>query len=76
MTINKKRLGFVILVFLAAIVLTGFTVDFVRFPECYLTTWREQLRQDITNGDTEMIEYYERNYEANNRILFEEWGGK
>lgn len=74
MKINKKKLGFVILVFLAVIVLTGFTVDFVRFPECYLTTWEKQLQEDINNGDAEMIEYYERNYKANNRILFEECG--
>lgn len=72
MKINKKRLGLVILVFLAVIVLTGFTVDFIRFPECYLTTWKKQLREDINNGDVEMLEYYERNYKANNRILFEE----
>lgn len=46
-------------------------IDFVRFPECYFPSWENSLKNDIANGDEEMIEYYERNYIANNRILFE-----
>ena len=47
-------------------------VDFVRFPECYLTTWRYQLQQDISNGNAKAINYYNNNYIANNKILFKE----
>ena len=46
-------------------------IDLIRFPECYLTTWKYQLKNDIAAGDQEMIEYYNRVYVSNNRILFE-----
>lgn len=48
-----------------------FAIDFIRFPECYLTTWRYQLQNDIKQGDEMAIEYYETTYLANNRILFD-----
>lgn len=49
-----------------------FTIDFIRFPECYLTTWRYQLKNDILSGNREMIDYYNNTYVANGRILFDE----
>ncbi|MDY5930244.1 MAG: hypothetical protein SPJ27_09500 [Candidatus Onthovivens sp.] len=49
-----------------------FTIDFIRFPECYLTTWRYQLKNDILSGNQEMIDYYNNTYVANGRILFDE----
>ena len=49
-----------------------FTIDFFRFPECYLTTWRYQLKNDILSGNQEMIDYYNNTYVANGRILFDE----
>ena len=48
------------------------TIDFFRFPECYLTTWRYQLKNDILSGNQEMIDYYNNTYVANGRILFDE----
>lgn len=54
------------------VVLLFFAVDFVRFPECYMTTWKAQLKRDIESGKTDAIEYYENAYVANNRPLFEE----
>ena len=47
-------------------------IDFIRFPECYLTTWRYQLKNDILSGNQEMIDYYNNTYVANGRILFDE----
>ena len=47
-------------------------VDFVRFPECYLISWRYQLQQDIANDNQKAINYYNNNYIANNKILFKE----
>lgn len=47
-------------------------IDFVRFPECYLSTWRYQLKNDILSGNQEMIDYYNDTYVSNGRILFEE----
>ena len=55
----------------AAILLTILVIDFVRFPEWYMPTWKYQLKNDINKGDEVAIEYYERNYVANDRILFE-----
>lgn len=45
-------------------------IDFIRFPECYLTTWKYQLRNEIRQGNQEMIDYYNHVYVKNNRILF------
>lgn len=47
-------------------------VDMVRFPECYITTWKYQLKNDINRGDEVAIEYYNRVYVENDRILFED----
>lgn len=70
--VNKKRFfGFI-----AAVICVGLmsilVVDFIRFPECYLPTWKYQLHNDIKKGDEMAIEYYENQYVKNNRILFEE----
>lgn len=45
-------------------------IDFIRFPECYLTTWKYQLKNEIAAGNQEMIDYYNHVYVKNNRILF------
>lgn len=54
------------------VLLTILVIDFIRFPEWYMPTWKYQLKNDISKGDELAIEYYENNYVANNRILFEE----
>ena len=54
------------------LILTLLTIDFFRFPECYLTTWKYQLKNDIKRGNEKAIEYYTERYVANNRILFEQ----
>ena len=68
--VNKKRLSFVVLLFVAVLFITGFAVDVVRFPESYFSTWRYQLQCDIAEGDKVAVEYYETTYIANNRELF------
>ena len=45
-------------------------IDFVKYPECYITTWKYQLKNDIAKGDEMAIEYYETTYIANGRELF------
>ena len=61
--------------FLVSVLTIGFiawvVIDFARFPESYLPTWRYQLKLDIERGNEEMIEYYNRNYVSNGRYLFE-----
>lgn len=46
-------------------------IDVIRFPECYITTWKYQLKNDIARGDKVAIEYYESRYVANGRTLFD-----
>ena len=48
-----------------------YTIDFLRFPECYLTTWKYQLRLDLERGNEKAIEYYNERYIANGKVLFE-----
>ena len=47
-------------------------IDFLRFPECYITTWKYQMENEIKSGNQEMIDYYNNTYVANDRILFDE----
>lgn len=74
--IIKKRKREKRMVALIAVVVfgicTALMIDFVRFPECYLTTWRYQLKNEILSGDQDMIDYYNNTYVANGRILFDE----
>lgn len=46
-------------------------VDFIRFPECYLTTWKYQLKNEIAAGDQTAITYYNTHYVKYNRSLFD-----
>ena len=46
-------------------------VDIVRFPECYSTTAKYQLENDIKRGNKMAIEYYQNTYVANGRELFD-----
>lgn len=68
---NKKKFTRFIITTIIAIAAIITYIDFVRFPECYITTWKHQLKLDIERGDEKMIEYYETNYVANGRELFE-----
>lgn len=45
-------------------------IDFVRFPECYLTTWKYQLKNEIASGNKQSIEYYKKNYIAHGKSLY------
>ena len=74
--IMKKRKLNKFIMFILSIIMLGsillLTIDFFRFPECYLTTWCYQLKNDILSGNQEMIDYYNNTYVANGRILFDE----
>lgn len=59
-----------ILKILAVVAVICMTIDFVRFPECYITTEKYQLQNAIKSGDEIAIEYYNNNYVANGRELF------
>lgn len=69
--VNKKRFIGSIIITICAILLTILMVDVIRFPECYSPIAKRNLHLDISNGNELAIEYYERNYVANGRELFE-----
>ena len=66
-----KRLLKTIMALIVIIPILMIMADFLRFPECYLPTWKYQLKNDIAAGDEVAIEYYETRYVANGKILFE-----
>lgn len=71
---KRKREKFISSLLIVALfsIYVALMIDFVRFPECYLSTWRYQLKNDILSGDQEMIDYYNNTYVSNGRILFDE----
>lgn len=67
---NKKRFAISMLIILILTIFLYIMIDFIRFPEVYLTTQKYQLMNDIKRGDKLAIEYYEDNYVKNGRELF------
>lgn len=59
-----------ILILLSLTALLIVAADFLRFPDCYLNTWRLQLKNEIEAGNEQSIEYYQRNYIDKGRKLF------
>lgn len=66
----KKIVNFIVSLIAICIVLSIF-IDFCRFPECYISTWKYQLQNDIAAGNEQAITYYNENYIENGRALFE-----
>lgn len=60
-----------ILTALILIALIILSIDFYRFPEKYITTWKYQLEYKIKQGDQEAIDYYKRIYVQHGESLFE-----
>ncbi len=67
----KRLLLKALVITLAVIPLISVGVEFCRFPEKYLTTYRYQLHNEIKSGNQEAIDYYNRVYIANGINLFE-----
>lgn len=68
--LNKRKFARFIVAVLAVGVITGVAVDTILYPECYFSTWRYQLQNDINAGDKEAVEYYNGRYIENGRELF------
>ena len=71
--LNKKRFArFLSKACVAGIISLSvwLTTDIIRFPECYLSTWRYQLQNDLLAGDEQANNYYQNTYIANGRELF------
>lgn len=73
-TINNSTvyINIRVLKFIVAAVFIVFVIDFCRFTECYLPTWKYQLKNDIIRGNEKAIEFYEEKYVQNNRDLFDD----
>lgn len=71
---KRKRQNFIISLLIALVFVScvAVVIDFFRFPDCYLTTWKYQLKNEIDAGDEEMINYYNDNYVKHGRYLFNE----
>ena len=81
--IDLKRFFESLLVLTLITTCMGLYVDFVRFPDKYITTLKYQLKNDIQigicfvlfggkSGDMEAITYYNRVYKSNGINLFED----
>ncbi len=69
---KRKRFIVNIISFVFISITIFMIIDFLRFPECYITTWKYQMENEIKSGNQEMIDYYNNTYVANDRILFDE----
>lgn len=63
--IIKKLIVCVVLVGLALLMF-----DIMAYPECYLTTWRAALENDLREGEPAAVEYYTERYYNNDRDLY------
>lgn len=70
--INLNRLFASLLILTSIITFMAYTIDFMRFPDKYITTGKYQLENEIASGDVEAIAYYNRVYNSNGINLFED----
>lgn len=73
--VNKKKfikaITGLIITLILIITTAWIAVDFILYPEEYLTTWRYQLKLDIENGEQEAIDYYQKTYLDNGKKLWD-----
>ena len=70
--LNKGKLVSRLAVLSAMLFMTSMCINFCKYPEQYLTTWKYQLENDLSNGNQVAIEYYNNKYVANGKYLFGE----
>lgn len=68
--INKEKI--IITAVSICLVLLAFCayVNFLKYPEQYMTTWKYQLENDLSKGNQEALDYYNNRYVDNNKLLF------
>lgn len=69
--IKIERLIIAVIILMLICFICGLVIDFIKYPEQYLPTWKYQLENDVKNGNTRAIEYYTTNYIENDKKLFE-----
>lgn len=70
--INLNRLFASLIALTLIITCIGLYVDFVRFPDKYITTWKYQLKNEIASGDQKAIDYYNKHYTSKGIYLYGE----
>lgn len=70
--INLNRLFASLLVLTLIVTCIGLYIDFIRFPDKYITTWKYQLKNEIASGDQKAIEYYNKHYTSKGAYLYGE----
>lgn len=70
--INFNRLFASLLVLTLIITCIGLYVDFCRFSDKYITTWKYQLKNKIASGDQKAIDYYNKHYTSKGIYLYGE----
>lgn len=66
----ERALGLMIGIMIIILLLI-LCIRVVMYPECYISTWRYQLKNDIARGNAEAVEYYEAKYLANGIELWD-----
>lgn len=72
MKLNKLKFIRFILIVVMLVLLVLWLIDFVKYTEMYITTWKYQLNAEILNGEQQAIDLYERVYVVNNKDLFDD----
>lgn len=70
--IDLRRLFVSTITIILTITFLRGTIDFMRYPDKYITIWKYQLQNEINAGDAESIEYYQTNYIDKGVCLFGE----
>ena len=70
--INLNRLLTSLLILTLIITCIGLYVDFMHFPDKYITTWKYQLKNEIASGDQKAIDYYNKYYVSKGVYLYGE----
>lgn len=68
--IDKVKFTAFILTVCFMVFLVISTVNFVRYPEQYVTTWKYQMENELAKGNKETIKYYNDVYVSNGKYLF------
>mgnify|MGYP004562010467 CR=1 FL=1 len=61
-----------ILVLTISVLFLVFTINFIKYPEKYINTWKYQLKNDLELGNPTAIELYETKYVKNGVDLFQD----
>ena len=68
--VNKRKLALFLVMVCFVVCTICLTVNFARYPERYLSTWKYQLENDLMRGNRLAMEYYNDNYVAQGKYLF------